>query len=167
MYTPILAEALAGLSASRPEDVGPEARFGRNVLCFLHHTPGDLRIGRWPRSSASARAGDAGRGCARSRAVLLAASPHTPALPGVAEMTGRDLSPLGSGRRGARAVLRPAAYRMDVGTGRLDRRGAPSHRRPGGGEVRLLGLERQALTDRGNPLHCLHPVFIHQPSGLY
>ena len=39
----VLAEALAALGAVL-EDVGPKARFG-DVLCFLHHTPGDLRIG--------------------------------------------------------------------------------------------------------------------------
>ena len=40
----IVAEALADLAA-RPDGVVEESKYGE-ILCFLHHTPGDLRIGR-------------------------------------------------------------------------------------------------------------------------
>ena len=75
-------------------------------------------------------------------AVLLAASPYTPALAGVAELSGRRLDA---------AVLAAATadcfmpHRLGHGPRRLDRRRTPSHRRPGGGEVFASRLERQTL----------------------
>ena len=84
----ILAEALAGLGAAAVS-VGSEVRLGQ-VLCFLHHTPGDLHIGRAKVVGSAQRRR---RGALLQHgAVLLAASPHTPALPGVAELIGRGLS---------------------------------------------------------------------------
>jgi lipoate-protein ligase A len=61
-----------------------------DALCFLHHTPGDLLLG------AAKIVGSAQR---KSRgallqhgSVLLAQSRHTPALPGVSDLTGITLS---------------------------------------------------------------------------
>ena len=60
------------------------------VLCFLHHTPGDLIIGE---CKVTGSAGRKQRGALLQHgSILLAQSPHTPALPGIAELSGRSLS---------------------------------------------------------------------------
>ena len=84
----VLAEALARLGMA-PESVGQEVKHG-DVLCFLHHTPGDLRIGR-NKVAGSAQRRQRGA-LLQHGAVLLTASPHTPTLLGVAELCGRRLS---------------------------------------------------------------------------
>jgi lipoyl(octanoyl) transferase len=89
MHT-IIAEALAELGVVA-ESVGREVKYG-DALCFLHHTPGDLRIG-VNKVVGSAQRRQRGA-LLQHGAVLLAASPHTPALPGVAELCGRRLSAL-------------------------------------------------------------------------
>jgi lipoate-protein ligase A len=87
MHT-IIAEALAGLGAA-PESVGQETIFG-DVLCFLHHSPGDLRIG--PNKVVGSAQRRQRGALLQHGAILLAASSYTPALPGVAELCGRRLS---------------------------------------------------------------------------
>jgi lipoate-protein ligase A len=61
-----------------------------DVLCFLHHTPGDLLV------SGHKVAGSAQRkrrgALLQHGGILLRQSPHTPELPGIAELTGRDLA---------------------------------------------------------------------------
>ncbi len=105
----IVAEALADLAA-RPDGVVEESKYGE-ILCFLHHTPGDLRIGR-AKVVGSARRRQRGA-LLQHGAVLLAASPFAPALPGVAELSGR--------RPGAAAVASAIADRFARRTGwRLD-----------------------------------------------
>ena len=85
----ILAKALAALGVAA-ESVGEELKRSE-MLCFLHHTPGDLRIdGAKIVGSAQRRQRGA---LLQHGAVLLAASPYTPALPGVLELSGRRLSP--------------------------------------------------------------------------
>jgi lipoyl(octanoyl) transferase len=85
----ILADALASFGVIA-ESVVEEVKRGE-VLCFLHHTPGDLRIdGAKIVGSAQRRQRGA---LLQHGAVLLAASPYTPALPGVVELSGRRLSP--------------------------------------------------------------------------
>ncbi len=84
----VIAEALAELGAVA-EGVGREVKYG-DVLCFLHHTPGDLRIG-VNKIAGSAQRRQRGA-LLQHGAVLLAASLHTPVLPGVAELRGRRLS---------------------------------------------------------------------------
>jgi len=106
----ILAEALAALGAA-PEDVGPEARFGE-VLCFLHHTPGDLRIG-GAKVVGSAQRRRRGA-LLQHGAVLLAASPHTPALPGVADLTGRELPPLELAAEARGCFVRRTGWRLEA-----------------------------------------------------
>ncbi len=114
----ILAAALAELGAA-PEDVGPEARFGE-VLCFLHHTPGDLRIGG---SKVVGSAQRRRRGALLQHgAVLLAASPHTPALPGVADLTGRDLSPLEVAAAVRACFVRRTGWRLEAADWTADER---------------------------------------------
>jgi len=84
----IIAEALAVFGAAA-ESVGKETKQG-DVLCFLHHTPGDLRIG--PNKVVGSAQRRQRGAILQHGAVLLAASPHTPALPGVAERCGCRLS---------------------------------------------------------------------------
>ncbi|HVS40214.1 MAG TPA: lipoate--protein ligase family protein [Gemmataceae bacterium] len=81
----IIAEALSA-SAALPESVLEESKFGE-ILCFLHHTPGDLRIGR-TKVVGSAQRRQRGA-LLQHGAILLAGSPLTPALPGIAELCGR------------------------------------------------------------------------------
>jgi len=86
----IVAEALARLGAV-PESVGQDVKHG-DVLCYLHHTPGDLRIG--PNKIVGSAQRRQRGALLRHGAVLLAASPYTLALPGVAELCSRRLSGL-------------------------------------------------------------------------
>lgn len=85
----VIREALAGLGVESRLCAEPVAR--GEVLCFLHHTPGDLVLG------ASKVVGSAQRkqrgAMVQHGSILLRRSPHTPALPGIAELTGRDLAP--------------------------------------------------------------------------
>jgi lipoate-protein ligase A len=85
----IIAEALAGLGAA-PVNAAKEIRQG-DVLCFQHHTPGDLCIG--PAKIVGSAQRRQHGALLQHGAVLLAASPFAPALPGVAELTARVVSP--------------------------------------------------------------------------
>src|SRR5579884_1159926 len=86
----ILADALADLGVTvRVCDDDEEKKLG-DVLCFLHHTPGDLLLG------ASKIAGSAQRKqrgtLLQHGSILLAASPFTPVLPGIRELAGVPIS---------------------------------------------------------------------------
>lgn len=66
-----------------------ETKLGE-VLCFLHHTPGDLILGGHKVAGSAQRKR---RGALLQHgSVLLAQSAHTPQLPGLAELTGRAFS---------------------------------------------------------------------------
>jgi len=110
MHT-IIAEALTGLGAA-PEIVGQETKYG-DILCFLHHTPGDLRIG-VNKIAGSAQRRQRGA-LLQHGAVLLAASPHTPALPGVAELCGRRLSMMEVGAAVKECFLRQTGWHLQGG----------------------------------------------------
>ena len=105
----IIAEALAGLGAA-PESVAQETKQG-DVLCFLHHTPGDLRIGR-AKVVGSAQRRQRGA-LLQHGAVLLAASPFTPALPGVADSAGRRLAADAVAAAVADRFVRRTAWRLE------------------------------------------------------
>ena len=89
MHT-FLAEALAtfGVKAAPCGDTQEHSR--GDVLCFLHHTPGDLLIdGNKIVGSAQRKQ----RGALMQHgSILFAASPWTPHLPGIRELTGVSLS---------------------------------------------------------------------------
>ena len=76
-----------GIDANLHEPAGSEQQ--ESPLCFHHFTPGDVLIG------SSKVVGSAQRrhqGAALQHGgILLAQSPHTPSLPGIRELTGRDL----------------------------------------------------------------------------
>ncbi len=60
------------------------------VLCFLHHTPGDLLVaGHKVAGSAQRKRRGA---LLQHGGILLRQSPHTPELPGIAELIGRDIA---------------------------------------------------------------------------
>jgi lipoate-protein ligase A len=60
------------------------------VLCFQHHTAGDLLIGQHKVVGSAQRRQ---RGALLQHgSILLAASPHTPLLPGIRQLTGRSLT---------------------------------------------------------------------------
>jgi lipoate-protein ligase A len=87
----IVSKALAALGV--PSSIcgaSAPARFA-GLLCFQHHTPGDLLLG------ATKVVGSAQRrhrgAFLQHGAVLLAASPYAPELPGIAELTGRAFEP--------------------------------------------------------------------------
>jgi lipoyl(octanoyl) transferase len=67
-----------------------EQRHG-DVLCFLHHTPGDLIVA-GHKVAGSAQRKQSGT-LLQHGSILLHQSVHTPALPGIAELTGRPVSP--------------------------------------------------------------------------
>jgi lipoate-protein ligase A len=87
----IIGNALAAFGASmQPQSCKVEKKL-HTVLCFLHHTPGDLII------NAQKIAGSAQRkqrgALLQHGAILLAQSEFTPALPGLRELTGLAVSP--------------------------------------------------------------------------
>jgi lipoate-protein ligase A len=89
MHT-ILTDALACLGVlARPCGDQEEKKLGE-ILCFLHHTPGDLLI------DGSKIVGSAQRklrgALMQHGSILLAASPSTPQLPGIRELAGVNLS---------------------------------------------------------------------------
>jgi lipoate-protein ligase A len=85
----VIAEALADLGVTaRPYGEGEERRLGE-VLCFLHQTPADLLVG-GAKVVGSAQRKQRGA-LLQHGAILLAASPAAPQLPGIAELTGRRL----------------------------------------------------------------------------
>jgi lipoate-protein ligase A len=62
------------------------------ILCFLHHTPGDLLVGDCKvTGSAQRKRRDA---LLQHGGILLAQSPHTPELPGIREATGVVVDPV-------------------------------------------------------------------------
>jgi lipoyl(octanoyl) transferase len=87
MHT-VIGRALASLGVST-RTVAEEKKVGS--LCFQHFTPGDLVL------EAAKVVGSAQRkqraALLQHGAILLATSPHAPALPGIRELTGRMLTP--------------------------------------------------------------------------
>jgi lipoate-protein ligase A len=85
----VIAEALADLGVmSRP--CAEERRLGE-VLCFLHQTPADLLVA-GAKVVGSAQRKQRGA-LMQHGGILLAAGPAAPQLPGIAELTGRHLTP--------------------------------------------------------------------------
>ena len=80
-----IRQALRGFGVSA-ESCGPERRLGE-TLCFLHHTPGDLIVS-GHKVVGSAQRKQRGT-LLQHGSILLRQSDHTPALPGIAELTGR------------------------------------------------------------------------------
>jgi lipoate-protein ligase A len=88
MHT-IVAAALASLGVGVRLSAREENRGA--VLCFLHHTADDLLLGS-AKVTGSAQRRQRGA-LLQHGGILLATSPFTPALPGIKELTGRELTP--------------------------------------------------------------------------
>jgi lipoate-protein ligase A len=101
----ILRDTLAALGVAARACGDDEGKKLGEVLCFLHHTPGDLLIGN-AKIVGSAQRKQRGA-LMQHGSVLLAASPFTPSLPGIRELTNSDLSPEAL----CAAVLEPFARR--------------------------------------------------------
>jgi lipoate-protein ligase A len=86
----VIAAALATLGVEvRGCDPGGERKLGE-VLCFLHHTPGDLLLG--PAKVVGSAQRKLRGALLQHGGILLARSPSTPDLPGIAELAGRRLT---------------------------------------------------------------------------
>jgi lipoyl(octanoyl) transferase len=86
----IVTEALRALGAAvHPCGEEEEKRLGE-VLCFLHHTPGDL-LGGESKVVGSAQRKQRGA-LLQHGSILLAVSPFTPCLPGLCDLTGLAIS---------------------------------------------------------------------------
>jgi lipoate-protein ligase A len=108
----LVAHALSGLGAAttlvqNPRELG-------EVLCFQQQTPGDVLAG--PADVVSKIVGSAQRKYHRALlqhgAVLLGQSPHTPELPGIAELTGVDIAPRSLADAIAAAFERRTGWRL-------------------------------------------------------
>jgi lipoate-protein ligase A len=87
----VLAAALARLGVRTRLSTPAEGPPFAGVLCFQHHTAGDLLLdGHKVAGSAQRKQRGA---LLQHGAVLLAQSPHTPALPGVRELRGLSIEP--------------------------------------------------------------------------
>lgn len=85
----IIATALAALGVPAQSVAGAAAGPSGGVLCFQDLTPGDLVL-RGAKIVGSAQRRQRGA-LLQHGAVLLAASPYAPVLPGIAELTGKRL----------------------------------------------------------------------------
>jgi lipoate-protein ligase A len=88
----VLAEILAEFGVSVRLCRAEEERKLGAVLCFLHHTPGDLLLGS-AKVAGSAQRKSHGA-LLQHGGILLGQSPHTPALPGIRELAGVQIPPL-------------------------------------------------------------------------
>jgi lipoate-protein ligase A len=86
----IIAAALAELGVSARLCTSAEQQRHEGPLCFRHFTTGDLLIDS-AKVVGSAQRRQRGA-LLQHGAILLASSPHTPILPGIRELTGRNLS---------------------------------------------------------------------------
>jgi lipoate-protein ligase A len=86
----LIASALATLGVGVRLCPDTEARKLGEVLCFLHHTPGDLLIA-GAKVAGSAQRKQRGA-LLQHGGILLASSPFTPLLPGIRELTGVAVS---------------------------------------------------------------------------
>ena len=83
----VIRAALSSLGVESRLCVEPVVR--GEVLCFLHHTPGDLIVGGCKVVGSAQRRQ---RGALMQHgSILLRQSEHTPELPGIAELTGQDV----------------------------------------------------------------------------
>jgi lipoate-protein ligase A len=90
MHT-ILQDAFASLGVTARICGDNEEKKLGEILCFLHHTPGDLLIGE-AKVAGSAQRKQRGA-LMQHGSILLTASPFTPVLPGLRELTGLPISP--------------------------------------------------------------------------
>lgn len=109
----IIATALAALGVPAQVCSAAQVQLRGPVLCFLHHTPGDLVLqGAKVVGSAQRRRHGA---LLQHGGILLAASPAAPDLPGIAELTGRYLAPAEVQNAVAEAFTRRTGWELRLG----------------------------------------------------
>jgi lipoate-protein ligase A len=86
----VLTQALRDLGVSVHACGDEEETKRGEVLCFLHHTPGDLLVGE-NKVVGSAQRKQRGA-LLQHGSILLAVSPYTPMIPGLNELTGSTIS---------------------------------------------------------------------------
>jgi lipoate-protein ligase A len=111
MHT-ILAEALGALGVTVKMCGDHEEQKRGEVLCFLHHTPGDLRIGD-AKVVGSAQRKQRGA-LMQHGSILFAASPWTPHLPGIRELAGVTLSAQTLGAAVAEQLAKQTGWQLVV-----------------------------------------------------
>jgi lipoate-protein ligase A len=88
----IIAAALRELGVAAMPHSEPEVQPPcRSCLCFQHFTAGDLMIDQFKVVGSAQRR--IRRALMQHGSILPATSPHTPMLPGIRELSGRELSP--------------------------------------------------------------------------
>jgi lipoate-protein ligase A len=115
----IITSALEHLGIKADKLCGTEQKLGP-VLCFLHHTPGDLILdGRKIGGSAQRKQ----RGALMQHGgILLAQSPHTPQLPGMRELAGVEIAAEVLAERIARDFARDTGWELVRGDWSADER---------------------------------------------
>jgi lipoate-protein ligase A len=108
----IIAQALSGLGlAGKIERVsGPAVKHGE-VLCFQQYTGGDLLCGGKKVVGSAQRKFH--QALLQHGAILLAQSEHTPALPGLRELIGIELTPSQLGATLTRALAKDTTWRLE------------------------------------------------------
>jgi lipoate-protein ligase A len=86
----VIADALASFGVTARLCGDQEEKQLGDILCFRHHTPGDLLLGD-AKVAGSAQRKQRGA-LMQHGSILLAASPWTPSLPGIRELAGATLS---------------------------------------------------------------------------
>jgi lipoate-protein ligase A len=116
----VIADALAGLGvAVRLCDAAGQRRHD-GPLCFRHFTSGDLLRGD-AKVVGSAQRRHRGA-LLQHGAILLARSPHTPALPGIRELTGRCLSAAETAEAVRAALVRRTGWLLEAAEWTADER---------------------------------------------
>jgi lipoate-protein ligase A len=104
------AAALADLGVTATLVGTDQERKLDDVLCFLHHTPGDLVVGRHKVAGSAQRKRHGA--LLQHGGVLLARSPHTPQLPGIAELAGRTIGPTAWVEAATAAFVRASGWEL-------------------------------------------------------
>jgi lipoate-protein ligase A len=105
----IIRSALESLGVTAARGCGQERGRGA-FLCFEHHTPGDLLLGGQKIGGSAQRKRDGV--ILQHGSILLEASPHTPHLRGVKELTGVELQPQRLANELARVFSRTTGWRF-------------------------------------------------------
>jgi lipoate-protein ligase A len=110
----IVADALQALGVSAPLQPAVDGGPACGVLCFRHVTVGDLMIGTTKVVGSAQRRRHGA--LLQHGAVLLARSPHAPVLPGIAELTGRELAVADVCGAAALAFARQTGWHVEART---------------------------------------------------
>jgi lipoate-protein ligase A len=110
----VIAVALADLGVTAtPHAPTEQAAAFDGYLCFEHFTAGDLMVGGFKVVGSAQRR--LRKALLQHGSILLAASPHAPGLPGIRDLSGRDLAPDALGTAVQQALVRKTGWRLAAG----------------------------------------------------